>query len=90
MGQQAHFDPPVPEPNMDVEVAPTVPDAQSAPNELVGDACQTYDVVAYPPHEIPLTQNYLSKCLIRMVIESLPHFLHPIFHYFLIFLLMLQ
>ena len=39
MGQQAHFDPSVPEPNMDVEVAPTVLDAQSAPNELVGDAC---------------------------------------------------
>jgi hypothetical protein len=37
MGQQAHFDPPVSEPNMDVEVAPTVPDAQSAPNEIVGD-----------------------------------------------------
>ena len=28
MGQQAHFDPPIPEPDMDVEVAPTVPDAQ--------------------------------------------------------------
>ena len=36
MGQQAHIDPPVSEPNMDVEVAPTVPDTQSAPNELVG------------------------------------------------------
>ena len=55
MGQQAHFDPPVLKPDMDVEVAPTVPDAQSAPNELVGDACQTHDVVADPPHEIPLT-----------------------------------
>ena len=31
MGQQAHIDPPIPEPDMDVEVAPTVPDAQSAP-----------------------------------------------------------
>ena len=31
MGQQAHIDPPVPEPDMDVEVAPTVPNAQSAP-----------------------------------------------------------
>ena len=39
MGQQEHFDPPVPEPDMDVEVAPMVPDAQSAPKELVGDAC---------------------------------------------------
>ena len=39
MGQQAHIDPPVLEPDMDVEVAPTVPDAQSAPNAVVGDAC---------------------------------------------------
>ena len=31
MGQQAHFDPPVLEPKMDVEVAPTVLDAQSIP-----------------------------------------------------------
>ena len=36
MGQLAHFDPPVPKPDMDVEVAPTVLDAQSAPNELIG------------------------------------------------------
>ena len=39
MGQQAHFDPLIPEPAMDVEVAPMVPDAQSTPNELVRDAC---------------------------------------------------
>ena len=90
MGQQAHFDPPIPEPDMDVEVAPMVPDAQFAPIELVGGACQTHDVVADPPHEIPLTQNHPSKCLIRMVIGSLPHSLHPIFHSFLIFLLILQ
>ena len=44
--QQAHIDPPVLEPDMDVEVAPTVPDAQSAPNAVVGDACQTHVVVA--------------------------------------------
>ena len=75
---------------MDVEVAPTDPDAQSAPNEVVGDACQTHDVVADSPHEIPFTQNHPSKCLIRMVIGSLPPFLHHFFHYFLIFLLMLQ
>ena len=31
MGQQAYFDPPVLEPDIDVEVAPTVPDAQSIP-----------------------------------------------------------
>ena len=41
MGQQAHFDPSIPEPDMDVEVAPTVLDAQFAPNELVGDACHS-------------------------------------------------
>ena len=90
MGQQAHFDPPVSEPNMDVKVAPTVPDAQSAPNELVGDACQTHDVVADPPHKIPLSQNHPSKCLICMVIGGLPPSLHPFFHSFLIILLMLQ
>ena len=39
MGQQTHFDPPVPEPDMDVEVIPTVLDTQFTPNELVGDAC---------------------------------------------------
>ena len=55
MGQQAHIDPPVMEADMDVEVAPTVPDAQSAPNAVVGDACQTHVVVADPPHETPLT-----------------------------------
>ncbi|RCV18790.1 hypothetical protein SETIT_3G331600v2 [Setaria italica] len=55
MGQQAHFDPPVPEPAMDVEVAPTVPDVESAPNEVVGDVCPTVDDVADSPHEILLT-----------------------------------
>ena len=39
MSQQTHFDPPILKLDMDVEVAPTVPDAQSAPNELVEDAC---------------------------------------------------
>ena len=33
--------------------------------------------MADPPYEIPLTQNYPSKCLIRMVIGSLPPSLHP-------------
>ena len=60
MGQQAHIDPPVPEHDMDVEIASTVPDAQSAPNAVVGDACQTHIVVADSPHEIPLTQNHSS------------------------------
>ena len=45
MSQQAHFDPPILEPDMDVEVAPTVLDAQSVFNEIVGDACRTHDVV---------------------------------------------
>jgi hypothetical protein len=44
MGEQAYFDPPVPEYDVDVEVLPIVPDAQSAPND-----------VADPPQEIPLT-----------------------------------
>ena len=61
---------------MDVEVAPTVPDAQSTPNAVVEDDCQTHVVVADPPHEIPLTQNHPSKCLNRMVFWSLPHSLH--------------
>ena len=82
MGQQAHFDPPIPEPDMDVEVAPTVSDAQSAPNAVVGDACQTHVVVVDPPHVIPLTQNHPSKCLKRMVIGSLPPSLHPFLSFF--------
>ena len=90
MGQQAHIDLPIPKPDMDVEVAPTVPDAQSSSNAVVGDACQTHDVVADPPYEIPWIQNHPSKCLICMVIGSLPPFLHPFFYSFLIFLLMLQ
>jgi hypothetical protein len=54
MGEQAYFDPPVSEPDMDVEVAPTVPDAQSTPNEVqiaeaVGDACRTHDDGVDPP-----------------------------------------
>ena len=55
MGQQTHIDPPIPKPDMDVEVASTVPDAQSTPNQVVGDAYQIHDVVIDPPHEIPLT-----------------------------------
>ena len=89
MDHQAHIDPPVPEPYLHVQIAPMVLDAQSAPNQVVGDACQTHDVVADPPHKIPLTQNHPSKCLIRIVIGSLPlpyiHFSHS----FLVFLLML-
>jgi hypothetical protein len=51
MGEQAYFEPPVLERDVDAEVPPTVPDAQSAPND-----------VAHPPQEIPLTQNHPSKC----------------------------
>ncbi|RCV21545.1 hypothetical protein SETIT_4G147800v2 [Setaria italica] len=58
MGQRAHFVPPIPEPVMDVEVAPTVPDAEFAPNEVVGDVCQTVNDVADSPHEILLTHNH--------------------------------
>ena len=52
MGQQAHFNPPIPEPDIDVQVAPMILNAQSTPNELVGDAYQTHDVVADHSHEI--------------------------------------
>ena len=38
--------------------------------------------MADPPHEISLTQNHPSKCLIRMVIGSLPPSLHPFFLFF--------
>jgi len=82
MGQQAHIDPPVPEPDMDVEVPPTVPDGQSASNAVVGDACQTHVVVANPPHENPLTQNHPSMCLNRIVIGRLPPSLHPFLSFF--------
>ena len=67
---------------MGVEVAPTVPDAQSAPNAVVGDACQTHVFVVDPPHEIPLTQNHPNKCLNRMVFGSLPPSLHPFLLFF--------
>jgi hypothetical protein len=38
--------------------------------------------VADPPHEILLTHNHSSKCLIRIVIGSLPPSLHPFFLFF--------
>ncbi|RCV08090.1 hypothetical protein SETIT_1G298600v2 [Setaria italica] len=63
MGQRAHFDPPVPEPVMDVDVAPTIPDAESAPNEVVGHGCRIVDDVADSPNEFLFTQNDSSKCL---------------------------
>jgi len=82
MGQQAHFDPPVPKPDMDVEIAPTVPDAQSAPNAVVGDGCLSHVSMVDPPHEIPLTQNHPSKCLNRMVFGSLSRSLHLFLSFF--------
>ena len=39
MDHQAHINPPVLEPDMDVEIAPMISDAQSTPNAVVGDAC---------------------------------------------------
>ena len=41
--------------------------------------------MANPPREIPLTQNHLSKCLICIVIRSLPPSLDPFFSFFLYF-----
>jgi hypothetical protein len=58
MGEQAFFEPPVLERDVDADVPPTVPDAQSAPND-----------VAHPPQEIPLTQNHPSKCQIGIVLS---------------------
>jgi hypothetical protein len=58
MGEQAYFEPPVPERDVDAEVPPTVPDAQYAPND-----------VAYPPQEIPLTHNHPSKCQLGIVLS---------------------
>jgi hypothetical protein len=85
MGQQTHFDPPIPKPDMDAEVAPTVPDAQSTPNEVhnseaVRNNCRTHDIVAHPPLEIPLTQNHLNKCLI-CILSSLPPSFSPFFSF---------
>jgi hypothetical protein len=89
MGQQAHFDPTVPEPDIDVEVAPTIPNAHSALNEVVGDACQTHDVVADPFHEISLTQNQPS-ILSTSLLGAYPLSYIHLSHSFLIFLLLLQ
>jgi hypothetical protein len=58
MGEQAYFEPPVSKRDVDAEVLPTVPDAQSAPND-----------VAHPPQEIPLTQNHPSKCQLGIVLS---------------------
>ena len=65
-----------------MQIAPTVPDAQSAPNALFGDGCHTHVFVADPPYEIPLTQNHPSKCLNRMVFGSLPRSLHLFLSFF--------
>ena len=89
MDHPAHIDPPVLEPYLHVQIAPTISDAQSAPNAVVGDGCQTHVFVTDPPYEIPLTQNHPSKCLNRMVIGSFPLPYIHFFYSFLISLLML-
>jgi hypothetical protein len=58
MGEQAYFDPPVPERDVDAEVPPTVHNTQSAPND-----------VAHPPQEIPLIQNHPSKCQLGIILS---------------------
>jgi hypothetical protein len=58
MGEQAYFEPPVSKRDVDAKVPLTVPDAQSAPND-----------VAHPPQDIPLTQNHLSKCQLGIVLS---------------------
>ena len=77
LGEQPVADPPAPEPVMDVQVASTVPDAQSAPNEIpiaeaVGLVRRPHVVVAEPLQEVPLTQNHPSKCLMCYVVCMLP------------------
>ena len=89
MDHPAHIDPPIPEPYLHVQIAPTVPDAQSAPNALFGDGCHTHVFVADPPYEIPLTQNHPSKCLNRMVFGSSSESWY-FFHSFLISVMTLQ
>ena len=66
LGDQAPFDPPLPDLAVDVEEVPEVPDALSSPNEVqisqpVRVECRTDDVVA-APQEMGLTQNQPSKC----------------------------
>uniref|UniRef100_K4A1T2 SWIM-type domain-containing protein n=1 Tax=Setaria italica TaxID=4555 RepID=K4A1T2_SETIT len=78
MGQRAHFDPPVLEPVMDVEVAPTIPDAESAPNEIVGHVCRIVDDVVDSPNEFLFTQNDPSKCLISFYCWELTLFIPSI------------
>ena len=89
MDHPAHIDPSILEPYLHVQIAPTVPDAQSAPNALFGDGCHTHVFVADPPYEIPLTQNHPSKCLNRMVFGSSSESWY-FFHSFLISVMMLQ
>ena len=60
MDHQAHIDPPILEPYLHVQIVPTVPDAQSAPNAVFRDGCQTHFSMVDPPYEIPLTQNHPS------------------------------
>ena len=49
------FEPPARQQDVEVEVMPTVPDANSSPNEV-------HISVPGPPEEIPLTQDHPSKC----------------------------
>ena len=90
MNHPAHIDPPVLEPYLHVQIAPTVPDAQSAPNALFGDGCHIHVLVADPLYEIPLTQNHPSKCLNRMVLGAYPVPYIYFFHSFLISVMTLQ
>jgi hypothetical protein len=62
-GEEARFEPPARELDVEVEVMPTVPDANSCPNDVPIP-------VADPPQEIPLTQNHPSKCRLHIVDTS--------------------
>ena len=55
MDHPAHIDPPILKPYLHVQIVPTVPNAQSAPNAVFGDGCHTHVFMVDPPYEIPLT-----------------------------------
>ena len=55
MDHEAYINPLIPEPYLHVQIAPTVPDAQSGPNAVFRDGCWTHFSMTDPPYEIPLT-----------------------------------
>lgn len=82
---EAHFDLPIRGPDMDAQVAASVPDAQSAPNfNPIG----TQDFGADLPDPIPLTQSDTSKYCILVFLRAFQTS-HSYSHSFLAYMLML-